>query len=203
MIFNSTPSATRKCRCSDSLTWDSLIAVIAVFVLVCATWTRRAEAIDGVAIEYGATTDAATEMVRAALQWSWSRQWRERADWRGSGYWDVSIGYWNNNENLKTNSGLWDLSATPVFRLERSAQGRAFPYLEAGVGVYLLSQTSEAPDRRFSTSFQFGSHIGLGARFGPRHAFDAALRYQHISNANIQLPNNGVNCVQLRVGYWF
>ena len=203
MIFNSTPPATRKCKCSDALTENSLIAVIAVFVLVCATWTRRAEAIDGVAIEYGATTDAATEMVRAALQWSWSRQWREHADWRGSGYWDVSIGYWNNNENLKTNSGLWDLSATPVFRLERSAQGRAFPYLEAGVGVYLLSQTSEAPDRRFSTSFQFGSHIGLGARFGPRHAFDAALRYQHISNANIQLPNNGVNCVQLRVGYWF
>jgi len=178
-------------------------AVIAATILACVVWTQQADAVDGVAIEYGATTDTATEMVRAALQWSWSRRWREHADWRGGGYWDVSIGYWNNNEIVKTNIGLWQLSATPVFRLERTAQGRAYPYLEAGVGVYLLSQTSEAPDRHFSTAFQFGSHIGLGARFGPRRAFDAALRYQHISNANIQLPNNGVNCVQLRLGYWF
>jgi len=166
-------------------------------------WTRRAEAIDGVAIEYGETTDAATEMVRTALQWTWNRRWHELTDWRGGGYWDVSIGYWNNNENQKTNNGLWEVAATPVFRLARITQGRAAPYLEAGIGVHLISQTSEAPDRRFSTAFQFGSHIGGGVRFGLRRAFDVAVYFQHISNANIQLPNNGVNCVQLRLGYWF
>jgi len=171
--------------------------------MACVLWAQRAEAVDGVAIEYGETTDAATEMVRAALQLSWSRRWHEHADWHGGGYWDLSIGYWNDNENLKTNSGLWELSATPVFRLERTAPGRAVPYIEAGVGAHLLSQTSEAPDRRFSTAFQFGSHVGGGVRFGPRRAFDVAAHFQHISNANIQLPNNGVNCVQLRVAYWF
>jgi lipid A 3-O-deacylase len=172
-------------------------------IMACVMWTQRADAVDGVAIEYGETIDAATEMVRAALQWTWSRRWREHTDWRGGGYWDVAIGYWNNNENMKTNSGLWEVAVTPVFRIERIAPGRVVPYFEAGVGAHLISQTSEAPDRRFSTAFQFGSHVGGGVRFGPRYAFDAGLRYQHISNANIQLPNNGVNCVQLRVGYWF
>ena len=79
---------------------------------------------------------------------------------------------------------------------------RVGAYVEAGVGVHLLAKTSLG-DKRYSTAFQFGSHLGGGYRFGARHAFDLGYSFQHISNANIKLPNDGANFQEVRLQYHF
>jgi len=65
-----------------------------------------------------------------------------------------------------------------------------------------LSKTSLG-DKRFSTMFQFGDHLGVGYRFGTKGAFDLSYRYQHLSNASIKRPNNGINFNQIRLQYHF
>jgi len=92
---------------------------------------------------------------------------------------------------------------TPVFRWCQSRQATVSPYLEAGIGAHLLSRTSLNGERKFGTAFQFGSHLGVGIRFGPRHAYDLTYRFRHLSNASIRSPNNGINFSEIRFGYWF
>jgi opacity protein-like surface antigen len=89
---------------------------------------------------------------------------------------------------------------TPVFRLQPNAL--AGPYVEAGIGFHLLSHSSIG-DNRLSTAFQFGSHVGVGYRFGAKHSFEVGYRFQHISNAGIKDPNAGMNFHQVRAQYHF
>jgi opacity protein-like surface antigen len=75
-------------------------------------------------------------------------------------------------------------------------------YLEAGIGAHLISSTALG-NKRFGTAFQFGDHLGFGYRFGARGAADIGYRYQHLSNADIKVPNNGIDFHQVRLQYWF
>ena len=93
-----------------------------------------------------------------------------------------------------------EIGVTPVFRLQRNEKTGA--YVEAGIGAHFLSRTSIG-DKRFSTSFQFGDHFGVGYRFGAKGAYDVSYRFQHLSNGAIKHPNNGINFNQLRLQYHF
>jgi opacity protein-like surface antigen len=164
-----------------------------------------ARAVDGMSIELGTSNSSSTDvdMLRIGVQWDWSRRWAISQKWHIGGYWDFGVGYWSNSSPRQTNSGLTELGFTPVFRLQQTSMGPISPYLEAAIGFHLLSQTSVSEERRFSTAFQFGDHLGVGIRFGPRHAMDFGYRYQHFSNADIKDPNQGINFHQVRYQYHF
>ncbi len=166
---------------------------------------QAARAVDGIALELGedAVSDAKVNLVRIGAQWTWNTRWFESADWHVGGYWDLQGGYWDNRSADATNSGLWEVAITPVFRLQQNHLSGISPYAEIGVGAHLLSETSVSTQRQFSTALQFGSHVGLGARFGAKDAYELGYRYQHRSNAGIEKPNNGINFHILRLGYWF
>ncbi len=139
-------------------------------------------------------------MGRVAVQWKWSRRWFQGGDWHVGGYWDLGIGYWSRDALPGQNGDLVEIGLTPVFRLQRNdLKG---PYAEGAIGFHLLSQTSLG-DKRFSTSFQFGDHLGFGYRFGTKSALDLGYRFQHLSNAGIKKPNDGINFHQLRLQYHF
>ena len=48
------------------------------------------------------------------------------------------------------------------------------PYVEAGIGLHLLSHSSIG-DKRLSTAFQFGDHLGVGYRFGAKRRIRSGL----------------------------
>ena len=157
-----------------------------------------AAAVDGIAVEYGQGDGA--DMGRIGVQWDWNKRWFEGKSWHVGGYWDLALGYWTRDAGPGQNDELADLGLTPVFRLQgNDLKG---PYAELGIGFHLLSKTSLG-DKRFSTKFQFGDHLGIGYRFGAKGAFDVGYRYQHLSNASIKRPNNGINFHQVRVQYHF
>ena len=173
-----------------------LARILSVAALVLSA--QAAYAIDGMSINGGpdSSSHASVDMYRVGLQWKWDKRWFESSNWHLGGYWD-------NSSPNRTNSGLWEAAFTPVFRIEQNHLSEIAPYAEFGVGVHLLSETSVSEQRRFSTNFQFGSHVGVGARFGENNAFEIGYRYQHISNAGIDHPNNGINFNILHFGYWF
>lgn len=120
--------------------------------------------------------------------WSWSLQWAG----------DVSY-WWSRNHSASTSS-LWETGVTPVVRLRRAGDSLYSSYLEAGVGIHLLSHTS-IDERVLSTAFQFGEFVGVGADFGSREQYSIGLRLQHISNGGIKEPNDGVTFGELRFAY--
>jgi hypothetical protein len=89
-----------------------------------------------------------------------------------------------------------DLHATPVWRADY-----ARTYVEAGIGVYLLSHIINNDTTQMSTSFEFGSHAGAGLRLGTRGETRVGIAVQHLSNAGIKEPNGGVNFVLVSVSF--
>jgi opacity protein-like surface antigen len=140
-----------------------------------------ANAIDGVSLEGGHSSDDDVSVARVALQWHTRYRWL---------YTELSFGGWNGGRDR-----VYDLGFTPVARWGRSR------YLEAGVGAHVLSDLDVGNGTEFSTHFQFGDHIGAGFRFGERERYDLGLRFQHLSNGGMRNPNPGINFLILRLQY--
>ena len=155
-------------------------------------------AVDGMALETG--YEDRSEMARVAVQWQWSKRWLQGEGWHLGGHWDLAVARFERDPAPDSPSSLTEVGLTPVFRLQ--ADGLRGAYLEGGVGAHLFSST-KLGDKRFGTAFQFGEHLGFGYRFGAHGAYDLSYRYQHLSNADIKRPNDGINFHQLRLYYWF
>ncbi|MBI4195466.1 MAG: acyloxyacyl hydrolase [Betaproteobacteria bacterium] len=164
-------------------------------------WTTAgapAGAIDGISVEAG--SGDGTDMGRIGVQRDWKTRWFQGQNWHLGGYWDLAVGYWHRSAPPGFNDDITEIGLTPVFRLQQNdLRG---PYLEGAIGFHLLSRTSLG-DKRFSTQFQFGDHLGLGVRFGPGGRYDFGYRFQHLSNAGIKKPNNGIEFHQIRFQYRF
>ena len=161
----------------------------------------NALAVDGVSVEYG-NGDAAN-MARAGMSWNWDKQWFAEGDWLVTGFWEVSLASWRGHSAAGNNQTVTDVGITPVFRLQQKNPGGFAPYAEAAIGFHLITPTFIYATRVFGSAFQFGDHIGVGARFGDRRQFDLGYRFQHLSNGGIKKPNQGISFNQIRFAYHF
>ena len=167
--------------------------------LTCLSLSATAQGITGLSFELG--RGDSTDMGRIGLQSDWNKQWFKGDNWHLGGYWDLSLGHWRHDNALPgQNDNITEIGLTPTFRVQQNDLKGA--YFEAAVGFHFLSRTSLGP-KRFSTQFQFGDHLGIGYRFGAKSAFDISYRFQHLSNASIKRPNNGINFSQIRLQYHF
>ena len=158
-------------------------------------------AVDGVSIELGNGDHA--DVSRAGAIWNWDKQWLADGDWLVTGFWEVTVGTLKGRSAIGNNQTVTDLAVTPVFRLQQKNPSTIAPYLEGAIGFHLISPTYIYTNRHFGSAFQFGDHIGFGVRFGDHQQFDLGYRFQHISNADIKQPNQGINLSVLRFIYHF
>ncbi len=156
-------------------------------------------AIDGISVEHG--HGSSTEMARVGAQWDWDKKWFTENSWLVAGFWEASAGRWDTP--VGHGKSFTDVGFTPVFRLQQKSPSIVAPYAEAAVGVHIISPTFVNGTRQFSSVFQFGDHLGAGARFGDRQQFDLGYRFQHLSNAGFSHPNPGINFNQIRLSYHF
>jgi hypothetical protein len=183
----------------------SVFKIKAAIAALLLALSSTALAVDGMSFEYGKSnsTNADVKLYRLGVQWDWGVHWLNAGSYSLGGYWDVSAGYWENNSANKSTSSLGDFGFTPVFRWQETRPHGVSPYAELAVGVHFLTTTSVSDQRKFGSSFQFGDHVGVGLRFGDRGEYDIGYRYQHLSNAGIKEPNQGINFNQLRLQYHF
>jgi lipid A 3-O-deacylase len=167
--------------------------------------SHAAMAIDGVSFEYGKSnsSNSSVNSYIVGVQWNWNKKLIEAGNWHVGGYWDLNLGYWDNQSAARTSSSIAEIGFTPVFRFQQNSITGASPYVELGVGLHFLSETSVSTERQFSSRFQFGDHIGVGVRLGDKGQHDIGYRYQHLSNADIREPNQGINFNQVRYQYHF
>jgi lipid A 3-O-deacylase len=78
-----------------------------------------------------------------------------------------------------------------------ATRGHVAPYVELNGGT--LFTTHEVPAGTSTINFTSGAAFGL--YFLGDHAWSLDVRYVHISNAGLTVPNPGVNTVQVRLGF--
>jgi hypothetical protein len=155
-------------------------AALIAFLLVLAPLSEAAEP-QWIAALGRAAESQETDIVRLAYRHplaestSW---WKPTHVQLGTSIWRVP--------DIRGTTRRADLNATAIWRSEKP-----WGYLEGGFGGYLLSKTVNNTDMRLPSSWQFGSHVGVGFRIGTSGTIGLAL--QHLSNAGIKQPNGGVD----------
>lgn len=159
---------------------------------------QDALALSAVFVQAGSASGA--RVLTAGLTWDWGSQ-RMLGPGQLSGYLEASLSQWRYERGISLGRGhLTHLGLTPVFRW-RLDSGDSPWFMEAGVGLSLTSALYQTESKRFSTRFNFGTHLGVGRNFGDRREHELALRIEHFSNAGIKHPNPGENFVQIRYSF--
>ena len=145
---------------------------------------------------------SASEVTAATAGLIWNPRWDALPDpW--SMYFEASLSRWNGRGDYSSDHGvLTQVALVPVFRW-RADQGRSAWFGEGGIGATVTSSVYRHEDKHFSTSFNFGDHVGVGYSFGTARQNELALRFEHFSNAGIKHPNPGQNFTQLRYVHRF
>ncbi|MDD5297530.1 MAG: acyloxyacyl hydrolase [Rhodocyclaceae bacterium] len=190
------PAAKREATLCKNLLWAGALAL--------ATVSLPASAVEGVIFAgNGNAVDALGINVRTDPLKTWTFQNGGSAVVLG----EAEIAYWHGKEaqvpNTNTNRSITEIGFKPVLRYYPLASDAFRPYLEAGLGMHLLSHTRINQERQLPTAFEFGEILGLGVQFCPRLACSVAVRLQHVSNAGIKQPNNGITFSQASFGYRF
>lgn len=173
-----------------------LVVVAATVIAARPAVAEPSYAPTGAFLQVGLAED--TSAATAGLTWRWGRQW-VLGPGVVSGYWAAAISGWRYEAaNGVGYSNLGQLSFTPVVRY-RPAGGSAPWFIEGGIGATYTNKVYVAEGRAFSTRFNFGDQIAIGTFFGPAREYEVSLRFEHFSNADIELPNPGQNFIQLRL----
>ena len=95
--------------------------------------------------------------------------------------------------NTAYGAGVFPFALKWIF----ATRGDAEPYLELNGGT--LFTNHEVPTG--TSTINFTSSAALGVHILRSHTWTAEVRYMHISNAGLTVPNPGVNTVQVRLGF--
>lgn len=157
-------------------------------------------AFDSASLELGSGDK--TKMIRIGAQWQWEKRWWHSNGTHISGYWDLTLARWRGTRFQNIPESVQNLTAiglTPVFRFQNDSL-RGF-YVEGGIGAYWLSELYDNNNKRLSTRYQFGDHLGFGYVFP--NSVDVNMKFQHFSNGSFKKPNDGVNFGIIRISYSF
>ncbi|WP_258397357.1 acyloxyacyl hydrolase [Paraburkholderia unamae] len=169
----------------------------------CAFAAVSAHAENTFGIQFGAgVADNDVKKLDLGLVWDPSLQW-----WHFGGYHFTLVGeahvaYWKLDDPNAIYANTWEFGLTPVFRIIKDT-GWFKPFFEAGIGIRFLSHVRQTPFRTMSSSFQFADVVGVGAQFGEHGNYQLGFRFEHISNADIEQPDPGLNFSQIYFQYNF
>ena len=156
-----------------------------------------------VTIEGGLTEDSVdAQRYGVNLRWDLPVQLFQVGDWHMVSLVEFGINVWDGDHGRTGEDSLVDFGLTPVFRYQMDPKRGFAPFVEAGAGLHLHTQNG-LDDKDFDIPFAFGSHVGLGARFGGDGGYELMYRYQHQSNAGLGDRNPGINFHVLSLGMHF
>lgn len=156
---------------------------------------------------FGAQLGVGTSLEHGVREADLGFVWDPGLNWWDTGGWhfgltgEAHLSYWHTNEGA-SHHDVYAFGIQPMVRFIKD-QGAIRPYIEAGVGLRLLSHPTISDEYTLSTAFQFTEVVGVGAQFGAHQQYQAGFRYQHISNAGMKEPNPGINFTQLYLQYNF
>ncbi len=148
-----------------------------------------AHADPGVHVAFGRDPGHNIDKYELGINWDSGFAWGNPQGWQVKLQWEAELAEWNARSGTNAQN-VTEFGFSPIFRLEKRG-GALVPFLEASVGVRMMSHKATSDEHRSGSLFQFSDMIGVGMAFGPKTAYEAGFRYQHVSNAGIKQPNPG------------
>ncbi|MBL1292666.1 MAG: acyloxyacyl hydrolase [Thiotrichales bacterium] len=173
-------------------------AISAFLLLVLVSFFQVSQADDRISIGIGDANED-IDVFRIGLQRDFSKRWLRDRSWGLSGFWELSVSRW---DSVGDDDSINAVAFSPVFTCSPNRSTGFKPYIEGGIGVAFISDT-ELGARDFSTGFQFEDRIGVGILFGRQQQHDLNFKFLHYSNADIEMPNDGIDIFMLSYGYAF
>ena len=162
-----------------------LLIIPVAFLLLSAGHARAGGFIDEISFGIGEEKNDDINIYRLGLKKDFGRQFLANLSGWLSGYFEGSLNYWHH-----TDDDIYAAALSPVFVYYFGVGNNSvIPYMEAGIGVCLISETSIA-DVDMTTAFQFEDRIGGGIR---TEKLDFNFRYMHYSNGSMAQPNDGID----------
>jgi len=174
-----------------------------LFILALFAWCSTNSALAGVAASVEAGRGESVDIAGLGTTWTDVYAWHTPYNTELNLSLLGRVDHWHGVEDNAIVSNLWDVSATPVLRLQPAQPTHWFPFFDVGVGVHWITETQINVHRQLSTHFQFGEFFGPGVRFGTHAQYELTFRVQHVSNGNIKEPNNGLTFRTLVFQYHF
>jgi hypothetical protein len=150
----------------------------------------------------GGVADRDIKKADLGVSWDPGLTWWEIGGFHFTLVGEGHVSYWHTTEDNAVHPNIWEVGFTPVVRFVKSG-GYIRPFIEAGVGVRLLSHTRITQDFSVGSAFQFADMVGVGMIFGAKQNYQVGYRFQHLSNGGIKEPNPGINFSQLYLQYNF
>jgi lipid A 3-O-deacylase len=170
---------------------------------LCACAAASAHAENTFGIQFGpGVADNDVKKLDLGLVWDPHLTWWHFGGFHFTLVGEAHVAYWKLDDPNAIYANTWEFGVTPVFRIIKDT-GWFKPFFEAGIGVRLISHVRQTPFRTMSSSFQFADMVGIGAQFGEHSNYQAGLRLQHISNADIKQPDPGLTFTQIYFQYNF
>jgi hypothetical protein len=182
--------------------WRSRVVQGAIAAL-CACAAASAHAQNTFGIQFGpGVADNDVKKLDLGLVWDPHLTWWHFGGFHFTLVGEAHVAYWKLDDPNAIYANTWEFGVTPVFRIIKDT-GWFKPFFEAGIGVRLISHVRQTPFRTMSSSFQFADMVGIGAQFGQHSNYQAGLRLQHLSNADIKQPDPGLTFTQIYFQYNF
>ncbi|WP_373379811.1 acyloxyacyl hydrolase [Cupriavidus nantongensis] len=150
---------------------------------------------------YGRDNRHGVEKYEVSARWDEIVQWQLSSRLALALDGEVNVANWRALSS-RPSSQLTEFGVSPIFRLSYAGD-HITPFVEASVGLRVLSHTEIAGGHRMGSAFQFSDMIGVGLAFGKAQRLTIGYRFQHLSNAGIQDPNPGTNFSMGYVRYRF
>jgi len=150
----------------------------------------------------GGVADHDIKKADLGVVWDPNWTWWEIGGFHFTVVGEAHVSYWRSTADDAVHPNIFEVGLTPVIRFVRSS-GTIRPFIEAGVGIRLLSHTRITDTLSVGSAFQFADMVGVGAIFGSHQNYQAGFRFQHLSNGGIKEPNPGINFSQLYLQYNF
>ncbi|EHP40794.1 putative signal peptide protein [Cupriavidus basilensis OR16] len=148
-----------------------------------------AHADPGVHVAFGRDPGHNINKYEVGVNWDSGFAWGNPQGWLAKLQWEAELAEWNSRSGVNAQN-VTEFGFSPILRVEKRG-GSLVPFMEASVGVRMMSHKATSDDHRSGSLFQFSDMIGVGMAFGPKTAYEAGFRYQHVSNAGIKQPNPG------------
>lgn len=142
-------------------------------------------------------TEHGSALTRLTVAGPWSYALGSTGAWSWHVTPEINMGRWFDDTG---DHDLWEAGLTPVLEARRLVPIGTIG-VNLGVGAHLLSAT-RFDGNDLGSAFQFGDHVGLNWQ-STDGRWTLGYRFQHLSNAGIAPPNEGVDFHVLHLSWHY
>lgn len=137
---------------------------------------------------------------RVTLATAWAPDATRDAGFRGSLLWELNATRWDPHGS-DARRATYSIGMRASLRHALGESGRTF--VEAGIGPMWIESSRLREEFDLGGELHFNSHIGIGRALGTARAHELAASVHHVSNADLEPVNPGIDFFLIEYSFLF